>query len=384
MFNLSIINRHKKTRTQTFHQKNDQPDIYNLISQIKCPSDQTNIFPMKDRIVAIGDIHGDFESMIFLLYAAKLINNELKWIGSDTFVVQTGDIFDDRRPNFPDPFTPHEPYDELLILEYLADLNIQAEKEGGRVLICFGNHELINIFSPGFYKDFSFESTHQYNDKKNMLPGRVVAKKLACIMNLFVIIGNYIFVHGSLTYDIIKDIDEDWGDATKKYNPLNSMITLNIQLKKTLEQHLSTFDGLPAKEEIDKLGLNITEDRSMAIDLKSSELDFCKMCNEFNKFVIELLPFIYIEGQPTIKLVIGHTGSVEGVKATCDNRIFRIDTYISRAFGPAKLGNPNISDRIGYLEILGDKETGYEEKGFIVIIDDEDAEPYEVEIPLDI
>lgn len=384
MFNSSIIDRHKKTRAQSFVQRKDNPDIYDLIRKIQCPSEHTNIFPMKDRIVAIGDIHGDFESLIFLLYAAKLINNELKWIGDDTFVVQTGDIFDDRRPNFPDEFKPHEPYDELLILEYLADLNIQAEKKGGRVLICFGNHELVNVFIPGFFKDFSFDSTHQYNNKKlNMLPGRIVAKKLACIMNLFVIIGNYIFVHGSLTYDILKDIDENWGDSTKKYNPLNSMITLNNKLKEAMQQHLSNFDGLPPIEEIHKLGIEITEDRSLAIPLDSTELEFCNMCNDFNKVVVELLPFIYLDGAPTIKLIIGHTGSNDGIKSKCDGRIFRIDTHISRAFGPSLTGSPNISDRIGYLEISGNMEIGYEEKGYIVVIDDESAEPYEVEVPMD-
>ena len=383
MFNSSIIDRHKKTRSQSFIQRKGTIDINDLIKKIQCPSEQLNIFPMKDRIVAIGDIHGDFESLIFLLYTAELINNELKWIGNDTFVVQTGDIFDDRRPNFPDEYKPHEPYDELLILEYLADLNIQAEQEGGRVLICFGNHELVNVFNPGVFKDYSFDSTYQYNDKRNMLPGRIVAQKLACIMNLFVIIGNYIFVHGSLTYDILKNIDKNWGDSPKKYNPLNSMIRLNNVLKETLQQHLSTFDGLPSKQEIDKLGIEITEDRSLAISLDSTELDFCRMCNDFNKVVIELLPFIYTDGQPTIKLVIGHTGSNEGIISKCDGRIFRIDTYISRAFGPSLTGSPNISDRIGYLEISGNRETGYKEKGYIVVVDDESSEPYEVEVPLD-
>jgi hypothetical protein len=383
MFNSSIIDIHKKTRSQSFIQRKGNPDIYDLIKNIQCPSEQLNIFPMKDRIVAIGDIHGDFESLIFLLYTAELINNELKWIGKDSFVVQTGDIFDDRRPNFPDEYKPHEPYDELLILEYLADLNIQAEKEGGRVLICFGNHELVNVFKPGFFKDFSFDSTHQYNDKRNMLPGRIVAKKLACIMNLFVIIGNYIFVHGSLTYDILKDIDKNWGDTTKKYNPLNSMIKLNNVLKETMQQALSTYDGLPTDPEIDKLGIEITEDRSLAISLDSNEFDFCRMCNDFNKVVIELLPFIYMDGQPTIKLVIGHTGSNEGIISKCDGRIFRIDTYISRAFGPSSIVSPNISDRIGYLEISGNRETGYTEKGYIVVIENESSEPYEVGVPLD-
>ena len=202
-------------------------------------------------------------------------------------------------------------------------------------------------------------------------------------MNLFVIIGNYIFVHGSLTYDILKNIDKNWGDSPKKYNPLNSMIRLNNVLKETLQQHLSTFDGLPSKQEIDKLGIEITEDRSLAISLDSTELDFCRMCNDFNKVVIELLPFIYTDGQPTIKLVIGHTGSNEGIISKCDGRIFRIDTYISRAFGPSLTGSPNISDRIGYLEISGNRETGYKEKGYIVVVDDESSEPYEVEVPLD-
>ena len=52
-----------------------------------------------NRIIAIGDIHGDYAIFIELLKLAKVINNKLEWIGKDTYVIQLGDTLDGKRPN---------------------------------------------------------------------------------------------------------------------------------------------------------------------------------------------------------------------------------------------------------------------------------------------
>ena len=51
-----------------------------------------------ERIVAIGDIHGDYTNYITTLRAAGLINKREKWAGGKTHLVQTGDL-PDRGPD---------------------------------------------------------------------------------------------------------------------------------------------------------------------------------------------------------------------------------------------------------------------------------------------
>ena len=41
-----------------------------------------------DRIVAVGDVHGDFEQFVKTLRAAKVIDDENSWIGGKTHLVQ--------------------------------------------------------------------------------------------------------------------------------------------------------------------------------------------------------------------------------------------------------------------------------------------------------
>jgi len=51
-----------------------------------------------ERIVAIGDLHGDYANYIAALSAAGLVNKKGKWSGGETHLVQTGDI-PDRGPD---------------------------------------------------------------------------------------------------------------------------------------------------------------------------------------------------------------------------------------------------------------------------------------------
>lgn len=61
------------------------------------------------RIIAIGDIHGDYKVMIKCLHIADLINHNNKWIGHDTYVVFVGDLNDRCRKN--NDFQCDEPHD---------------------------------------------------------------------------------------------------------------------------------------------------------------------------------------------------------------------------------------------------------------------------------
>jgi hypothetical protein len=85
-----------------------------------------------DRIVAIGDVHGDYAHYLAALNGAGLVNDRGHWIGGATHLVQTGDI-PDRGP------------DTRRILLHLQALAREAEKAGGHVHALMGNHEAMNV-----------------------------------------------------------------------------------------------------------------------------------------------------------------------------------------------------------------------------------------------
>ena len=104
------------------------------------------------RIVAIGDIHGAYDSFVTVLRNSGLVDEELRWIGGKTHLVQTGDVLD-RGP------------DSRKCMDLLMELEKRAERAGGRVHALIGNHEAMNIL--GFLKYVSKEEFASYSDSNS-------------------------------------------------------------------------------------------------------------------------------------------------------------------------------------------------------------------------
>jgi Calcineurin-like phosphoesterase len=84
------------------------------------------------RIVAVGDLHGDFSAWRNILGSARLIDNKGHWTGGDTILIQTGDAVD-RGPN------------SLEIVEDLMRLQKEAARANGQLIAMVGNHEAMNL-----------------------------------------------------------------------------------------------------------------------------------------------------------------------------------------------------------------------------------------------
>lgn len=84
------------------------------------------------RIVAVGDVHGDFDALVGILRAAGVLDENLQWNAGNTILVQTGDILD-RGPR------------SRSVMDLLMMLEKQAPKSGGRVMALLGNHEVMNL-----------------------------------------------------------------------------------------------------------------------------------------------------------------------------------------------------------------------------------------------
>jgi len=103
--------------------------------------------PGSGRVLAIGDIHGDFEALTGILRDIGLIDEGNNWVGGKTTLVQTGD-FTDRGP------------DVRKVMDLLMRLQDEAAAHGGRVEVLIANHEGMNLVdfwrdnSPADYKAF--------------------------------------------------------------------------------------------------------------------------------------------------------------------------------------------------------------------------------------
>ncbi len=160
-------------------------------------------FPAPERIVAIGDLHGDLEATREALKVAGAIDEADRWTGGDLVVVQTGDVLD-------------RGGDEQAIIDLFARLEVEAARSGGAFHALNGNHELMNsaldlryVTDEG-YRDFedaveydpsdstlaSYEP-HQRARVAALRPGGRYARIMAR-RNVITIIGENLFVHGGV------------------------------------------------------------------------------------------------------------------------------------------------------------------------------------------
>eukprot|EP00281_Chroomonas_sp_CCMP1168_P035970 CAMPEP_0206242846 /NCGR_PEP_ID=MMETSP0047_2-20121206/17276_1 /ASSEMBLY_ACC=CAM_ASM_000192 /TAXON_ID=195065 /ORGANISM="Chroomonas mesostigmatica_cf, Strain CCMP1168" /LENGTH=531 /DNA_ID=CAMNT_0053667895 /DNA_START=77 /DNA_END=1672 /DNA_ORIENTATION=+ len=165
-------------------------------------------FPPAERIVAVGDVHGDVEALRGCLKIAKLIDDDDNWIGGKTHFVQIGDILD-------------RGDEEKDCIDVLLGLQEQAREAGGNVTVLLGNHEIMNVeldfryVTPGAWDMWGEQPTGtmlmRMKERLKMMgypeymrsrinafkPGGHIAKQLAT-MQVAVQIGDTVLVHGGL------------------------------------------------------------------------------------------------------------------------------------------------------------------------------------------
>ena len=107
-----------------------------------------------ERVVAVGDVHGDYDQLAAVLRSAGLIDEQSNWTGGKTHLVQNGDVLD-RGP------------DSRKAMDLLMRLEKQAAEAGGYVHALIGNHEAMNVYgdlryvSPGEFAAFRDENSEK-------------------------------------------------------------------------------------------------------------------------------------------------------------------------------------------------------------------------------
>jgi hypothetical protein len=118
-----------------------------LLAPARLPAAQAE-WKNVERVVALGDVHGDYAAFVEVLRSAELIDQRNHWTGGKTHLVQTGDV-PDRGP------------DTKKVMDLLMDLEKEAVKAGGYVHALIGNHEAMNMYgdlrytTPGEFAAFA-------------------------------------------------------------------------------------------------------------------------------------------------------------------------------------------------------------------------------------
>jgi hypothetical protein len=112
----------------------------------------------RERIVAVGDIHGAYDQFVAILQAAGLIDSKERWSGGRAIFVQTGDVLSRGAHS-------------RKVLDLLRRLEGEASRAGGRVYALLGNHEFMQTVaeledvSPEEYEAFRTRTSEELRER---------------------------------------------------------------------------------------------------------------------------------------------------------------------------------------------------------------------------
>jgi len=107
------------------------------------------------RVVAIGDVHGDYPRFLEILRTAELIDGKLAWKGGTAHLVLTGDFVDRGDAS-------------AKVLDLIMALEPQALKAGGGVHTLIGNHEAMDLYGDLRYVTKQDYASFQGPDSKEL------------------------------------------------------------------------------------------------------------------------------------------------------------------------------------------------------------------------
>jgi len=277
----------------------------------------------EQKVVAVGDIHGDFLVLLSTLFMANLIDHDCNWIGNNAIFVQCGDFVDRDGRGSLSVDTTHNPREEVDIVQYMYSLNRQARQLGGRVISVLGNHELATVGQFAGYREHYQDSPQRkgWGDKKSLFePGGLMAQYMARYVPLILQVNDFLFMHGGLTEKTVK-----------AFLP-NAILSMNREL----QRYLVTPDSPVPRDALQEVVFN-RELSTPSVSTRSSAA-----CTAKTKRLFDLLGLNWDRGG----IVVGHTVQEHGIPHFCSGKVWRLDLAMSEAFGRNANKNP-----IGVLEI---------------------------------
>jgi len=316
--------------------------IYNS----NCPILPT-IVPAANRIIAIGDVHGDMKLIIDSLEISNIIKRTddkrnsiavnldgktyyYEWIGRDSVVVQVGDQNDScRSKNGSCDHVINDTADDIKILNFYSNLNILAKKDRGAVYSLIGNHEIMNVEG-----NFSYTSNANIEIFKNYMDpytgkkfsnasearthafkqGNEYANLMGCTRQSVLIIGDFMFIHAGVEKEFLQN-----------FRGRQNLHKLNKLVRNWLLNTLSNVDK--NNHDMSKLLDEATYSPFWTRIMGNLPPHLPYESKECQEYLAPVLNSYKIKG-----LVVGHTPQETGVNSTCGDKLFRVDVGASKAF----------------------------------------------------
>ena len=149
------------------------------------------VFPAPQKILAVSDIHGRFDTLLRLLKAHKVIDDGLRWTFGQGHLVVVGDVMD-RGPNVTE------------VLWFLRALEGAAREKGGWVHVLPGNHEAmvaagdLRYLHPKYTKRIEGLPSQPELIGANTELGRWLRSRPVLLK-----VGNFLFVHGGISPELV-------------------------------------------------------------------------------------------------------------------------------------------------------------------------------------
>lgn len=255
--------------------------------------------PAAERLVAIGDLHGDLQATRHALQLAGAIDAHDRWVGGRLVVVQTGDVLD-------------RGDDDRAVLALLEKEQAAAKKAGGALYRLNGNHEVMNVqgdfryVARNGFKAYAGEPRSgrpdvarfpedQQGRAEAFLPGGREARKLAVLPAVW-IVGDTVFAHGGVEPRHVR-----YG-LDRINRELGAWMSGDARLASTLTGDQTpfwtrTYGESPAPEST------------------------CALLAEA------------LSALKAARLVVGHTPQKSGITFDCDQKLARIDVGLSAHYG---------------------------------------------------
>jgi len=312
--------------------------------------------PQPARIVAVGDLHGDYSAWSAIARDAGITGPKGNWTGGRTTLVQVGDIVD-RGP------------DSLKIIRELMRLQKEAARQGGRVIVLTGNHEAMNVTGDLRYTTEA-EFTAFAGPKSAELRDQLYEAKKKDIEAKYRA-GNRSLSSAAIREMWIKERPLGWAEQRLAWAPdgeIGRWVIRNPAVAQ-LGGNLFVHGGLSAeysKLSVDALNAQVAAalkaiDRSPDSIIRSAlgPLWYRGHVTRDPKATEIAPPATGMPPRPSIeeeldqvlaayqakRIIVGHTPSRSGIRIDHGGRLARIDSGNSRYYGGP----------LSWLEIVGDR-----------------------------
>ncbi|KAF8338351.1 Metallo-dependent phosphatase [Amanita rubescens] len=301
----------------------------------------------KLRIVAVGDVHGDYERFLTILKYLGVVDQYGRWSGKVDVFVQLGDVMD-RGP------------DTLKLFGYLDELRGEADKHGGKVYTLLGNHEVENLMhrwgfvNPEELKTFG-PTDHENVRRRALTKYGSIGKSLAnnylgaLLLPLYQNKPPYelgkepqfshsaiAFVHAGLspsTYEKLLPFPGRINSIAKGLvERLQEFLLTNVKnLRFSMSSHVVLV-----------LSRELTPDQELLCDQKQGPLWYRGLAAR-SPDCPEVERMLKVIGAR--RIVVGHTRNEKGIVENCNGKIIVIDTGKIHLYRSALVGLSDIESR---------------------------------------